>query len=364
MRVVPILYKKFVSAKIDEYTAWLMAAGETEANAHALAQGARRYLVWHTNTLGCEPKALRLGDLLKYCAALQATPETDAADTESVLQSLARLDAFFNATGSKQEPFTLPAEVQPGPHEEAAACSFPLTENEVDGFRQQVLDQYGLRDHAIVTLMAYTGLHMAEVLDLLKEDVDWPGQRIRPARGQDVPPQTIPLHPKAAEALTAWLAASKDAGPRLFPGQARDRRLSHFKLLARLFPPNTQRVTPYRLRYFFDTCVQPAQAPSATAEPPGHRAEPSLQTLVHTLVVRELNAFLSAAPGENRYGEIVPKVNRSQPRTYTAEEIAFILDKRNSGETLTKRFGFTNKNSIFVLRNRLRRKLEERGGRL
>lgn len=47
-----------------------------------------------------------------------------------------------------------------------------LSRQDVEQFRQTVLERYGKRDYALVTLLAYAGLRISEALNLEMDDVN------------------------------------------------------------------------------------------------------------------------------------------------------------------------------------------------
>lgn len=54
----------------------------------------------------------------------------------------------------------------------------------MERFRQEILEQNGTRDYAIVTILAYAGLRISECLQLRMEDVSLKAKEIAVRRGK------------------------------------------------------------------------------------------------------------------------------------------------------------------------------------
>lgn len=65
----------------------------------------------------------------------------------------------------------------------------------------------GLRDHAVVLLMARLGLRAGEVAHLTLDDLDWVGSSVRIGPGKSATARELPISQELAEALLAYLRA-------------------------------------------------------------------------------------------------------------------------------------------------------------
>lgn len=65
----------------------------------------------------------------------------------------------------------------------------------------------GLRDHAVVLLMARLGLRAGEVAHLTLDDLDWAGGSVRIGPGKSATARQLPISQELAEALLAYLRA-------------------------------------------------------------------------------------------------------------------------------------------------------------
>ena len=54
----------------------------------------------------------------------------------------------------------------------------------MERFRQEILERSGVRDYAIVTILAYAGLRISECLALRVEDISLPAREIKVRHGK------------------------------------------------------------------------------------------------------------------------------------------------------------------------------------
>ena len=59
-----------------------------------------------------------------------------------------------------------------------------MSREEVERFRQEILERCGVRDYAIVTILAYAGLRISECLALRVEDISLPAREIKVRHGK------------------------------------------------------------------------------------------------------------------------------------------------------------------------------------
>ena len=66
----------------------------------------------------------------------------------------------------------------------AYASPSTVSREEVERFRQEILERSGVRDYAIVTILAYAGLRISECLALRVEDISLPAREIKVRHGK------------------------------------------------------------------------------------------------------------------------------------------------------------------------------------
>ena len=94
-----------------------------------------------------------------------------------------------------------------------------ITKKEVEEFRQRVLQSEGCsakRNYAIVTIMAYAGLRISEVLHLKKVDVNTAASQIRVADGKSEKQRTVIINSKVISAIREYQRADNVESDYLF----------------------------------------------------------------------------------------------------------------------------------------------------
>lgn len=116
-----------------------------------------------------------------------------------------------------------------------------------------------LRDRAILTLFAYSGLRRNELRMLDRGDVDEYRMVIRVRHGKGGKTRTVPLNAKAQAAIRAYLATRRDPDPALFLSNRRQRfsLKGLWRLLERALAGAgiEQRVSLHSLRHTFATGI-------------------------------------------------------------------------------------------------------------
>ena len=90
-----------------------------------------------------------------------------------------------------------------------------VTKQEVDAFRQRLLEGGSKRDYALVTLYAYSGLRRSECVNLLLEQVDLVSKEIR-VIGKGDKQRLVYLNDKIVHAIREYLKERRTESPYLF----------------------------------------------------------------------------------------------------------------------------------------------------
>ena len=132
----------------------------------------------------------------------------------------------------------------------AYASPSTVTKADVERFRQEILEQNGTRDYAIVTILAYAGLRISECLQLRMEDVSLKAKEIAVRRGKGDKMRVVFIGDKVVNAVREYLKERPDPdSPYLFPGRNGE-HLSRGQV-NRIFNAHSDSITPHTLRHFF-----------------------------------------------------------------------------------------------------------------
>lgn len=196
----------------DEYETWLREErGLARSSIDALLWEAQHFLVWQLERCGAEGLTdLSVGDIDRYMD-LRASKLTRNS-LKSVAERLRLLLRHLYRAGQIATDLSpriiaplvyayegVPSTLEPG---EIAAV---LERTGAD------TTPAGLRDHAILQLLATYGLRSGEVRNLRIEDIDWRSEAIRVRHSKTQACSFLPLMAPAGEAVLAYLRSGRPA---------------------------------------------------------------------------------------------------------------------------------------------------------
>jgi integrase/recombinase XerD len=131
--------------------------------------------------------------------------------------------------------------------------AFRIPDSRIRNFLAKVRDAGNLRDTALVTLLAYTGMKLQEALELHTLDFDWKRAEVTVNAGDRKKERHVPLHEAALEALQAYQQRRHTDYPRassyFFAGRG-SYKLT-YSTVNRLFKQHSKTITPKTLRQWF-----------------------------------------------------------------------------------------------------------------
>ena len=130
-----------------------------------------------------------------------------------------------------------------------------ITKKEVEEFRQRVLQSEGCsakRNYAIVTIMAYAGLRISEVLHLKKVDVNTAASQIRVADGKGEKQRTVIINSKVISAIREYQRSDNVESDYLFHNsKGKILNPSTINKVFDEFSIDGYLIHPHMLRHFF-----------------------------------------------------------------------------------------------------------------
>ena len=218
---------------LDGFCEYLRRQGKSENTVKAYCQGMKEYMRWHEETFGKRMKMFLRANVLDYISYLRTVK---GLSNRSVNAKLASLHSF-----NKQDYLKVQL---------AYASPSTVSREEVERFRQEILERCGVRDYAIVTILAYAGLRISECLALRVEDISLPAREIKVRHGKGDKMRVVYFGDKVVNAVREYLRnRPKTGNPYLFPGRG-DSHLTRSQV-NRIFNEYSESITPHTLRHFF-----------------------------------------------------------------------------------------------------------------
>jgi len=232
---------------VDIYKEWIQEQGRANGTAKSYILNIELYMQWYRETFGNEMYELLHSNILDYRSYLQNFKKLKATTINAKLSALISLDTFLTETGLQKASAVSKKDLL---RVQASYASLgKLSEKDVEAFRQRVLLESGIRNYAIMTIMAYAGLRISETLNLGLEDVDLVGRQIRVNAGKGNKERVVFIGDKVVHAVKEYLKELDSDCIRLFPGRVGkqlDRSIAN-KLCNRF----SDEVTPHELRHFY-----------------------------------------------------------------------------------------------------------------
>lgn len=235
-------------ALIDDFLAARRARGTSENTLEGYLAAWETFMRWHVETAGQPPDPATVSALdgAEFRRHLQRDLKPSSVNTR--LRQLKAIFAWAAESGTiERNPLRdirqVPEEAPPVRTLDQRAVAALLREAQRGG---------GVRDVALITLLAQTGLRIAEAISLTWDDViirERSGS-VTVRKGKGGKTRTVPLTLTARTALSAWCeAAGSTSGDRVFPVgvRAAEKALERYARRAGI----EGAVTPHMFRHTF-----------------------------------------------------------------------------------------------------------------
>lgn len=233
---------------LDGFCEYLRRQGKSENTVKAYCQGMKEYMRWHEETFGKRMKMFLRANVLDYISYLRTVKGLSNRSVNAKLASLHSFNLYLIAAGYTKEVVLdkqdyLKVQL-------AYASPSTVSREEVERFRQEILERSGVRDYAIVTILAYAGLRISECLALMVEDISLPAREIKVRHGKGDKMRVVFIGDKVVNAVREYLKEwPAPDSPYLFPGRNGE-HLSRGQV-NRIFNAHSDSITPHTLRHFF-----------------------------------------------------------------------------------------------------------------
>ena len=233
---------------LEGFCEYLRRQGKSENTVKAYCQGMKEYMRWHEETFGKRMKMFLRANVLDYISYLRTVKCLSNRTVNAKLASLHSFNLYLISAGYKTEVVLTKEDYLKV--QTAYASPSTVDRGEVERFRQEILENNGIRDYAIVTILAYAGLRISECLALRVEDISLPAREIKVRHGKGDKMRVVYFGDKVVNAVREYLRnRPKTGNPYLFPGRG-DSHLTRSQV-NRIFNEHSESITPHTLRHFF-----------------------------------------------------------------------------------------------------------------
>ena len=233
---------------LEGFCEYLRRQGKSENTVKAYCQGMKEYMRWHEETFGKRMKVLLRPNVLDYISYLRTVKGLNNRSVNAKLASLHSFNLYLISAGYKTEVVLTKEDYLKV--QTAYASPSTVDRGEVERFRQEILENTGIRDYAIVTILAYAGLRISECLELRMGDISLAAREITVRHGKGDKMRVVYFGNKVANAVREYLKSRPATeNPYLFPGRG-DSHLTRGQV-NRIFNAHSASITPHTLRHFF-----------------------------------------------------------------------------------------------------------------
>ena len=233
---------------VDGFCEYLRQRGKSENTVKAYCQGIKEYMRWHEETFGKRMKMLIRANVLDYISYLRTVKGLNNRSVNAKLASLHSFNLYLISAGYKTEVVLTKEDYLKV--QTAYASPSTVDRGEVERFRQEILENNGIRDYAIVTILAYAGLRISECLELRMGDISLAAREITVRHGKGDKMRVVYFGDKVLNAVRGYLKSRPETeNPYLFPGRG-DSHLTRGQV-NRIFNAHSASITPHTLRHFF-----------------------------------------------------------------------------------------------------------------
>ena len=231
---------------LNEYENYLINSGKSSNTVKSYVLHIKNYMTWIQDTYGQDMERLYRANVLDYIAYLKNIKKLTAQSINAKLSALISLNTFLMDSGIQSDIVvtnhdSIKVQVQ-------YASPSIITKQEVEQFRQTILTHQGIRDYTIVTVMAYAGLRISEVLNLKIDDCDIVARELV-VNGKGNKQRTVYLNDKIINAIKEYLKERHSDSEYLFTSRQRD-KINRTRI-NQIFNQYSDQITPHTLRHFY-----------------------------------------------------------------------------------------------------------------
>lgn len=208
----------------------------------------QKYLKWYEGSFGLEFRKFYRENILDFKSYLINIEKLKSKSINAVLSALIKLNNFLLVVeeGIQQEVVILKSDkikIQ-----ENFASLADITKEEVEAFRQKVLEGEGKKLFTVVTLLAYTGIRITECISIKLKDFDLQTRELV-VNGKGGKERIVFLNDRVVNSLREYLRERENKSEYLF--YSRQSETINRVTINIIFNKYSDKITPHKLRHFF-----------------------------------------------------------------------------------------------------------------
>lgn len=235
---------------LDKFRDYLEEEGKSENTIKSYCNHTKQYLKWYDKSFGMEFNKLYRGNVLEFKSYLLNVKEQKANTVNAKLSTLIKFNEYLVDVGIQDNIVITKKDMV---RVQAAGTSpTDIDKQDVGKFRQQILEQEGIRNYTIVTIMAYTGTRISETLDIRLQDINLTTREIIIRNGKGNKQRTVYMNDKVVNSIKEYLKDRKETDLDYLFVSNKGNKLDR-TVINKMFNKYSDTITPHQLRHFFCT---------------------------------------------------------------------------------------------------------------
>lgn len=233
---------------INKFSNYLVNDGKSSNTIKSYILHIKNYMKWYYDSFGEEFKQLYRQNILEYRSYLQNIKKENAKTVNAKLSALSKLNEFL-IDGTIQKEIVITKKDYIKIQNQYASPAI-VGKIEVESLRQRILENEGNRNFAIVTLMAYAGLRISEVLGLKLNDINLITREILVCEGKGNKQRLVYINDNISDAVKEYLKELKESEYGYLFISNKGNRIDR-TVINKIFNKYSDKITPHTLRHFY-----------------------------------------------------------------------------------------------------------------
>jgi len=267
---------------LEDFQKYLDEQGRRQNTIESYVRHVKGFLSWYSSSFGEEFGQLYRLNVRDYISYLKNVKRDNAKTINAKISGLIKFNEFLCDSCIQDDIVVNKKDTVKVQHEVASPAN--INKTDVERFRQNILIEETLRDYAIITIMAYAGLRISEVIDLKLDDVNLLAREILVRDGKGSKQRLVYINDKIVDSIREYLKERNSSSQYLFVSRQSD-KLNRTRI-NQIFNKHSHNITPHTLRHFY--CSNALEAGYSVAEVANQAGHRSIQTtMIYTNPTRE-----------------------------------------------------------------------------
>lgn len=234
---------------LDQFKDYLTKDGKSTNTIECYFRHIHGFSNWHFESFGTSFERLYRVNVLDYISFLRNIKKDNGKTINAKISALVKFNEFLIDEGNQTDIVVTKKDTIK--IQQQFASPTDVSKQDIEAFRQKILEKESKRDYAIITIMAYAGLRISEVLDLKVTDIDLTSKEITVRNGKGDKQRLVFINDKIINAVKEYTHERKSSSEYMFVSRQSDK--VNRTRINQIFNKYSTKITPHTLRHFYCT---------------------------------------------------------------------------------------------------------------